>query len=190
MSVRYSCPAITRQFQSGMHDERNLELGTGEADGEIVERVLSARKPVGFVEADNAHAAVAWALRAIDRDLPCSYAPTRTEGVDLWVVSLAAGSSPVGELVDVPAAISDYRAWFGSERELLADIERHLTHLATVPLSSFIYVEAVEIWEFGSPPSPGEWAHCGLLLGYPLDATAALIAVKEGIPGFSYESEH
>jgi len=104
-------------------------------------------------------------------------------------VSLAAGSSPVGELVDVPAAISDYRAWFGSERELLADIERHLTHLATRPLSSFIDFEAVEIWAFGSSPSPGEWAHCGLLLGYPLDATAALIAVKEGIPGFSYESE-
>jgi hypothetical protein len=71
----------------------------------------------------------------------------------------------------------------------LADIERHLTHLATRPLSSFIDFEAVEIWAFGSSPSPGEWAHCGLLLGYPLDATAALIAVKEGIPGFSYESE-
>ena len=189
MSIRYGCPTIPRRFRSMMHEERNLELGTGEADGEIVERVLSARKPVGFVEADNAHAAVAWALRAIDRDLPCSYTPNRMEGVDLWAVSLAASSFPVGELFDVPAAISDYRAWFGSERELMADIERRLTHLATVPLSSFIDFEAVEIWAFGSPPSPGEWAHCGLLLGYPLEATAALIAVKEGIPGFSYETE-
>ena len=72
------------------------------------------------------------------------------EGVELWTVSLAASPSPVGEMVDVPAAISDYRAWLGSERELLADIERHLAHLATVPLSSFIDFEAVEIWAFGS----------------------------------------
>ena len=189
MSVRYSCPAIPRQFRSTLHDERNLELATGEADGEIVDRVLSARKPVGFAEARDAHTAVAWALRAIDRDLPCSYAPTPMEGVKLWTVSLAASPSPVGEMVDVPAAISDYRAWLGSERELLADIERHLAHLATVPLSSFIDFEAVEIWAFGSQPSPGEWAHCGLLLGYPLEATAALIAAEQGIPGFSYDRE-
>jgi hypothetical protein len=92
-------------------------------------------------------------------------------------------------MVDVPAAISDYRAWLGSERELLADIERHLAHLATVPLASFIDFEAIEIWAFGSRPSPGEWAHCGLLLGYPLEATAALIASEQGLPGFSYDRE-
>ena len=193
MSVRYSCPAISRQFRSALHDERNLELATGEADGEIVDRVLSARKPVGFAEARDARTAVAWALRAIDRDLPCSYARTPMEGVKLWTVKLTLPARPRSARWSTFPPRSATIA-LGSVRSVSCWRTSSGTWRISRPCRcrSFDRLRGGRDWRCcfrGARPCWGESAYCGLLLGYPLEATAALIASEQGIPGFSYDRE-
>lgn len=194
--VTYSYPAIPRKFRSPFHAERNFEIMCGGGptateltnDEEIVNRVVAANKPIGFAVTESAEVADHWASAALEARLPFRYVPSLES--DYANVSynfrVAASQGLVGELFDVQAAITDYETWFGVG-EPFGSIRRHLEYVAGCPLSFGLDFAWVETW-FEEIPEPGERARCGLLLGYPLEATAAWIGQAEGVDGFSYKA--
>ena len=91
----------------------------------------------------------------------------------------------VGERFDLGALIADYNAYFLFHPEVSAAIEEELDKLSRRDISSFLDFRSVEadVWRDEKRTGP-EYARCGLLLGYPVWSTVAIIGKRLGLPGY------
>jgi hypothetical protein len=187
----YRFPAIQPRFRSRFHGVRNLELSGGGPWRRLMARVVDRLKPLAFFDARaRRHPVDGWSgdgdLRAAARfaianDLclhhdMCTFDGCVMEGdrpvVFRFLSTCTFGR--IGELFDLRALLNDYAEYLAVAGEAgnsaLHDIERELARIQRMLLSRFLDFNEVD-----SDGSPGGYARCGLLLGYPPETTAALI---------------
>jgi len=172
----YVFPEIREIFSSPLVNERNLEISAGGPWQVIVDQVERGFKPVGFLESgeEQMRAAAQQGLAA-----GCAvqnYQHSFNDGSDpCWFTSVAQ-TGRIEELFDVASLIADYNAYFLFHPEVSEAIERELDKIRRRDVSSFLSFRSVEadIWKDEKRTGP-EYARCGLLLGYPVWSTVAII---------------
>jgi hypothetical protein len=158
----YVYPRIRFRFRSSLVNQRNLQLGGDDAWEATVDRVLRRRKPVGFVSSDNPADMVEAVGRAIAAGCPVQ-----------WSEGFCSAGVPgqVGRQLDLDALIADYRELTSEAGVIVgAQIAAELRRIAPRAFADCLSFTDVE-----SDLTPAGWARCGLLLGYPVESTAAII---------------
>jgi hypothetical protein len=91
----------------------------------------------------------------------------------------------VGERLDVEALICDWSAYLTGcdDPGVLARVCEELRRVAALPFTAFADDE--DVWTDGLPNDPGGWARAGLLYGYPLVSTAAIVGMGLQLDGFA-----
>jgi len=181
----YVFPEIRGSFSSPLVNERNLEISAGGPWQVIVEQVTAGLKPVGFVDSgeDQMRAAAQQGLSS-----GCAVHNHRYSFNDgsnpCWFTSVAQ-TGRVGERFDIAALIADYNAYFLFHPEVSEAIEKELDKLSGRDISCFLDFGSVEanIWKDEEKTGP-EYARCGLLLGYPVWSTVAIIGKRLKLPGY------
>lgn len=188
-TVEFFFPHINPTFSSPLVNARNLEISGGAPWQWLISRVVNSLKPVGFVDgADEAEmkkaAKTALAAACGAQFLPHHFPEDEwNEGRDHFFVS-AAVPGVINEMFDLDSLLADYHAYLTeAPREAIEDIEREIGRISRRSPCDFLDFAKVEVSWVGSRRRPGELARCGLLLGYPVETTAALICGDLGLRG-------
>jgi hypothetical protein len=183
--VAHRFPKVEPRFSSPLVNTRNLEIGGGAPADEYVDRVIEGHKPVGFASDKRPEVMRACAVRALQAGRGAQCHQHTGEGWSCWFTS-ASQVGPVGEHFDIDALIADYKAYLSSHPSVAEVVAEELGRIRRSDMSSFLEFSDVEV-ELGlGPKTPviGQYARCGLLLGYPAWSTAALIGAQLGLSGY------
>jgi len=185
----YRFPKIQSSFSSPLVAERNLEISDGCPWQWIVERVASGLKPVGFVECGEQEMREA-ALQGIAAN--CAVLNDRRvfdDGSDACWFTAVSQTGRIEECLDIEALSADYQAYFADYPEVSADIDQELMEVGRLDISCFLDYHAAVVDFPGIQEKEkdvgAEFARCGLLLGYPVWSTAALIGTYLQLPEYA-----
>jgi hypothetical protein len=197
-AARFTYPRIASpRFASPLLNDRNYELSGGGPWRDVIGQVTARRKPVGFVDSsqprnleeyaqipellDDPMRAAAWTAL----DAGCSvllYTVTWDDQEEPTTFCSASINGRIGEVLDVEALIADYRDYTAVGAPQISErIAEELRALESADVSEFLQFEMIE--GDTRAPSPGDWARRGLLFGYPVETTVAMICGDVGIDG-------
>lgn len=199
---RFTYPRIEARFSSPLLNDRNYELCGGGPWREVIGQVTRRLKPVGFVDSSHPQM-LEEELGIVDPSLdPMREAARMTLDAGCYVLlhsttlddrdeptvfCSASIDGRIKDIFDLDALIADYRDYTTSAGpEAGDDIAEELRAIATADISDFLEFGAIE-GDWNTTPRPGDWARRGLLFGYPVETTAAIICQDLGIPGCGSE---
>lgn len=161
-------PKIERKFSHPAVNAENLRANGRISDRAIVARVVGGLKPVGFLDTED---------RRVTR--PVEEAGGRVYAASYGLLSVTMGGR-IGELFDLAALAADYRAWLVEEKAAttLRLVLRELRKLAPMDLRDFL-----DFRDVGCNVTPRGLARSGLVLGYPVESTVALLRRDLGLSG-------
>jgi hypothetical protein len=192
---RFTFPDIDRHFKSELLNDRNYALSGGAPWRAVLGQVVDRRKPVGFVDSEDANEMRDAARLALDGGcavrfavvtLPCEGDSEPTRRV---AFCSAAIEGRVGEVFDIETLLTDYRSFLevvedeDRREQAWASITDKLHALADAEVPDFLEFTAVEGTWWEGTPTPADWARRGLLFGYPVETTAALMLEDLGVAG-------
>lgn len=153
------------RFAHPMVNARNLYANSRMSEREIAQRVADRLKPIGFAMGRRNAAIVA------------KVGGIANEWAD-GMFGLTLGGR-IGEVFDLDALLADYEAWLADAPRTLGLVEGELQYLADYDLADFADFCVIE--DHKRPIVT--LVRCGLLLGYPVDSTVALIRQRVGLSG-------
>jgi hypothetical protein len=170
-SITFYAPRIRARFASPMVNRQNF--GFSSVDGWCMRRVAAGRKPICFT--------CSYRKTWVDR-VEAAGGTVRAERVPWGRARLLSATlgGRIGEVFDIPALTADYDAYLADvSRGVRSAIAAELLRIASMDLTAFLEFEVTG----GQRRMAASLARCGLLLGYPVASTAALIRVDLGLPG-------
>ena len=149
-------------------NSRNLELGHGKYPDELFSRVLDGIKPVGFLDSRQKEVIDGFEVRARAAGLAFF---RRDFGIaaNVWFLSVAI-DGVIREVLDVSAVVATY-VDAGLPDDITALVVAELARIAPLRFDDFLKFDDCE----ADPTTIHEYARTGLLLGYPLESTIALM---------------
>jgi hypothetical protein len=178
-------PRIKPRFQSELVNDLNLATSGDSRTLRPAVRVAERLKPITFTGSGDL-GEVAAAARLIEE----SGGQVEVDGGHL-----AGGiAGTVGQTFDLDALYADYEDYLAASLtvfpDLLPAIQDELERLAPLAFADLLEFGLVEV-SFRKAPvagrpfsrTPASLVRCGLLLGYPIASTAALILGDHGLPG-------
>lgn len=188
-TVEFFFPQIDPVFSSDLVNRRNLEISGGAPWEWLVGRVVDRLKPVCFVDSADADLMRDAAATALAGGCGVQFQPHHfaedswNDARDHFFVS-AAVPGVIADLFDLDALLADYHSYLAeAAHDAVEDIEREISRISRRSPCDFLDFGKVEVSWIGGRRTPGELARCGLLLGYPVETTAALICGDLGLPG-------
>lgn len=192
---QFTFPTIVApRFNSPLVNDRNYELSGPCRWEDLIGRVTTRAKPTAFVNTaeirQNEHlggrridpyeAVREAARRALDAE--CCVRLVSSESTFERRLSCAVSiSGRVADVFDLDALLADYQAYTRrAGAHVAASIADELEAIADCDVSEFLDFRRL----IGPPEgdsAPGDWARRGLLLGYPVDTTAAIICEEAGL---------
>ncbi len=180
-------PRRAPQFFSPMMNKRNFYAAYNMSEAEVGRRVAGYLKPIGFVSGRGS----VKAARLVEESggLALDTGAMRFDGRLCRFYSLTHGGV-IGKLFDLDALVNDYRAWLVESKRAVRAIEREMRRIEVMKLEDFLdfgtctatYAQKVgRRWKRNDGPEA--YARCGLLLGYPIQTTVALIRQDLGLSG-------
>lgn len=181
VTLRFWHPSVTERFSSQLVDPINLAISGDERWERITRRVARRLKPIGFIGGSRSE--VEQAIALVHTSGGHGRIAYQVAGCDAFEAIITINGT-VGSVFDLAALIADYQDYLAAGPRLAADVANELQRLSPQAFTDFDFnrVEA----EWTSTPNqrrPGSLARCGLLLGYPVATTAALILGDHGLPG-------
>lgn len=168
-------PDVPLTFSSPMVSPENLIVGSRD-DAGTIRRVVKGRKPIGFTCSGRR----AWAERVQRVGGVCTIRQA-TGGRALLLSATLGGVAR--DLFDLDALIADYTAIYAdASADVMRSVEREVSRIAPMDLRDLCEFRKVDACWYGSD-MPGSAARCGLLLGYPIESTAAMVRLYLGLPG-------
>lgn len=166
----YVYPRIHVRFRSPLVNQRNLQLAGDDGWEALLDRVLKHRKPVAFLDSTDSTDLVVAVQRAMEARCPVQ-----------WSEGFCSVGVPgrVRSQFDLEALIADYR-------ELTAEAGTRVGGEIAAELYRIGYREFAGCLNFEDVETdftPAGYARCGLLLGYPVETTAAMMGRLLGING-------
>ncbi len=182
VTLRFWHPAITARFSSPLVDPINLAISGDSHWRRTSERVARRLKAIGSVSGRRKE--IEQALEVVRAS--GGHGRVIFEGIgDKHYGAVVTISGTVGSTFDLAALAADYQAYLAAAPALAAEVVSELERLSPLFFGDFDF-EDVEV-EFipgsGNKRRPGSLARCGLLLGYPVATTAALILGDHDLPG-------
>lgn len=173
-------PQLRSRFSSPLVDAVNLTIAGDSGWKRTAGRVAERLKPIGFVDGELAEMEKAAALveAAGGHSL---IRRARAYGETFAFCTLTV-DGVIGESFDLQALALDYHDYLATGTGLAEQIERELARLAPLRFSDFFAFGDVEVSSRNGVRDPGSLARCGLLLGYPVETTAALILSDHRLP--------
>jgi len=184
----YLFPKIQESFSSPLVNERNLEVSAGGPWQDVVRQVTNDLKPVGFVESGEGQMREA---AKCGLEAGCAVQNSRyafSSGGACWFTSVAQ-TGRIEERFDIESLIADYRAYFAEHPKVAEAIGEELAKLGRFDISCYLDFSDVEadlsgVWK-DEKSAGAEYARCGLLLGYPVWSTVAVIGKTLKLPGYA-----
>jgi len=168
------------EFSSPLVNDHNLYLAQGNDWREMVKQIVAKKKPIGFMDSHSGKEMKEAASSLIEAGhaVHC-YRYSFSDGADpCWFVS-GSQVGRISEMFDIDALIFDYSSYFSGKPEVVTAIETELKKIGRFDLSYFLNFKDVEIdypaIRDKEKNVAGEYARCGLLLGYPVESTMAII---------------
>lgn len=180
LTLRFWHPRIEARFRSPLVDPLNLAISGDGGWQRVAERVARRLKPIGFVDSRD------------EREMEKACRQVEVVGGTGKLIHYQSGGTgamlavagTVGESFDLDALTADYGDYLAADPTLAADVREELARLASLDFSSFDFGRVeVEFLPGTGVRRAGSLARCGLLLGYPIASTAALILGDHGLPG-------
>jgi hypothetical protein len=166
----YVYPRIRPRFRSQLVNQRNLQLAGDDGWEALLDRVLRRRKPVAFVDSRHPPDLKEAVRRAMAAGCPVT-----------WSEGFCSAGIPgrVGRQFDLDALVADYRELTAEAGALVgAQIAAELRRVG-----ARAFADCLSFGDVDSDLTPAGWARCGLLLGYPVETTAAIVGSILGIRG-------
>jgi hypothetical protein len=179
VTLRFWHPPVAARFSSPLVDPTNLAISGDSHWRRIVERVARRLKPIGFVSGNRVE--MRQALDLVRNS--GGHGRITYDGERCGVVVTIAGT--VGSTFDLAALSADYETYLAAAPALAVEVASELERLSPLFFADFDFrgVEVEHGPGSGDKPRPGSLARCGLLLGYPVATTAALILGDHDLPG-------
>lgn len=200
-AVRFTYPRIAASFSSPLLNDRNYELSGGGPWRDVLGQVTGARKPVCFLDSAEPKNRAEYpgvlepspdpmrdaARIALDAGccvlLYMAMSDEDDEGDEVTTFCSASISGRIRDVFDLDALIADYRAYTAAAGpDAVDDIASELRSVGSADVSDFLDFGVLE-GDWDVVARPADWARRGLLFGYPVDSTAALICETLEIPG-------
>jgi hypothetical protein len=166
----YVFPHIRPRFRSPLVNQRNWQLAGDDGWEATLDRVIRRRKPIAFVDSDHPPDMTEAVRRAMAAGCPVQ-----------WSEGFCSAGIPgrVGRQFDLDALVADYRELTADAGALVgAQIAAELRRVGVRE-----FADCLSFRDVDSDLTPGGWARCGLLLGYPVETTAAIIGTVLRIRG-------
>lgn len=181
ITLRFWHPRIEARFHSPLVDPFNLAISGDASWHRVAERVSERLKPIGFVDSRDQNEMEEACRQVKAAGATGRLIHYRTGGTG----AMLAVSGTIGDSFDLSALAADYADYLALDPALADDVAAELERLAPLEFSSFDFgrVEVEFLPGEGLKRRAGSLARCGLLLGYPIASTAALILGDHGLPG-------
>jgi hypothetical protein len=178
--LKFWHPHIEARFSSPLVASENLAIS---GDGEwqrIAGRVARRLKPIGFVDGPRQEMQKAAALVEEAGGLAYRERNKYNDARDACTLTIA---GTIGGTFNLDALIADYHDYLAVDPELATQVEKELRRLSPLYFADFFEFGDVEVVFVDHARLAGSLARCGLLLGYPIESTVALILSDYGLPG-------
>lgn len=181
ITLRFWHPSIAARFKSALVDPMNLTISGDSQWRRTTERVARRLKPIGFTSVTKTE--MDEALETMRKS--GGHACVSREAVLGEYGAMVSIDGTVGSVFDLAALSADYEAYLAASPALASQVLRELERLAPMRFADFNFdtVEVERIAGSEVKRRPGSLARCGLLLGYPVATTAAMILADHGLPG-------
>ena len=167
--LHYIYPDITRVFYSPMLQDENLYFCGGffiypqDLHRQmLLERVIQKSKPMAFIVCSKIEEMHQFQEKALAYDLATYQVPRTDEKYELGF----SNRGQMTDLFDIDALIQDYRTYLEPEIELWYD---DIIAVKTMRLEEFL------TFNYANPLIYLDYILVGLILGYPIETTAAIM---------------
>ncbi|MGF7058675.1 hypothetical protein [Brassicibacter mesophilus] len=168
LNLRYSFPKVEIPFSTPMLNWDNIYFIDSNYSDKLVEAVLTARKPIGFIVVEKAEVDT-YIKKIEDKGVEYLVKPHFWEGhCEIGI----ANKGKIRELFDIEALLESYDLMSKSYGYSLIDQEdkEELNILFNKELSDFL-----TDYDYVNPISDAMFVLNGLILGYPIESTVAVI---------------